>query len=73
MFTAKKYAESNPNESFYAITGIRTENDFIDLKRVTTYKNVDNVDGLIVGEVEKGRQLRASDFRKTILCLKKRF
>lgn len=67
MFTAKKYAESNPNESFYAITGIRTENDFIDLKRVTTYKNVDNVDGLIVGEVEKGRQLRASDFRKTIL------
>jgi len=67
MFTAKKYAESNPNESFYAITGIRTENDFVDLKRVTTYKNVDNVDGLMVGEVEKGRQLRASDFRKTIL------
>lgn len=67
MFTAKKYAEANPNEKFYAITGIRTENDFIDLKRVTTYKNVDNVDGLIVGEVEKGRQLRASDFRKTIL------
>ena len=67
MFTAKKYAESKPNEKFYAITGIRTENDFIDLKRVTTYKNVDNVDGLIVGEVEKGRQLRASDFRKIIL------
>ena len=67
MFTAKKYAEANPNEKFYAITGIRTENDFIDLKRVTTYKNVDNVDGLIVAEVEKGRQLRASDFRKNIL------
>lgn len=67
MFTAKKYAESKPSEKFYAITGIRTEDDFIDLKRVTTYKNVDNVDGLIVGEVEKGRQLRASDFRKTIL------
>jgi hypothetical protein len=67
MFTAKKYAEANPNDVFYAITGIRTENDFVDLKRVTTYKNVDNVDGLMVGEVEKGRQLRASDFRKTIL------
>ena len=48
MFAAKDYAKANPNEEFYAITGIRGEEDLPDLKRVTTFKNVPNAKGLAV-------------------------
>ena len=45
MFAAKDYARENPNEEFVAVTGIRALNDLPDLKRVTTFNNVDNVQG----------------------------
>ena len=48
MFASSKYAKNNPNEKFYAIAGIRDEDDLVDLKRVTTFKNRDNVEGLVV-------------------------
>ena len=29
---AKEYAKAHPDEQFYAVTGVRGEEDFIDLK-----------------------------------------
>ena len=34
MFAAKDYAKANSNDKFYAITGVRDESDFSDLKRM---------------------------------------
>jgi len=64
MFSAKDYAKANPNESFYAITGVRNEDDFKDLKRVTTFVNRPNVVGLAVGGPDAQR---ATNFRKALL------
>lgn len=65
MMEAKSYAKANPNEECLAITGVRSEDDFIDLKRVTTFKSRDNVDGFAIGA--QGGGVRASDFRSAIL------
>ena len=67
MFAAKDYARENPNEEFVAVTGIRGEEDFVDLKRVTTFNNVDNVEGLALAS-KPGSGVRATDFRKSILA-----
>jgi len=64
MFSAKDYAKANPKESFYAITGVRNEDDFKDLKRVTTFVNRPNVVGLAVGGPDAQR---ATNFRQALL------
>jgi len=65
MMAAKEYAKSNPDEHFYAVTGIRSEEDLGDLRRISTFKNRPNVEGLIIGGDEGGT--RATDFRKALL------
>lgn len=64
MISAKEYAKANPNESFYAITGVRSKEDFVDLKRITTFINRPNVVGLAVGGPD---EQRATNFRKALL------
>jgi len=66
MFAAKDYAKANPNQKFYAITGIRAQEDLPDLKRVTTFKNRDNVEGLVI-PAGTDSNVRATDFRSAIL------
>jgi len=66
MFAAKDYARENPEDEFIAVTGIRGEEDFVDLRRVTTFNNVDNVQGLALASAP-GSGVRATDFRKNIL------
>ena len=66
MIAAKDYAKANTNDTFYAITGIRNEEDLVDLKRVTTFKNRNNVEGLVI-PAAKGSSVRATDFRKSLL------
>ena len=66
MFAAKDYAQANPETEFVAVTGIRSEEDFVDLRRVTTFKNAPNVQGLALAS-EPGSGVRATDFRKNIL------
>ena len=66
MFAAKDYAQANPKEAFVAVTGIRGEQDFVDLRRVTTFKNAPNVQGLALASQPKDA-VRATDFRKSIL------
>jgi len=66
MFAAKDYARENPNEEFVAVTGLRGEEDFVDLKRVTTFNNVDNVQGLALQSAPNSG-VRATDFRNSIL------
>lgn len=64
MGNASAYAKDRPNEKFYAVTGIRTEDDTQDLRRITTFKNRDNVTGLVIaGPSEQ----RATNFRQAIL------
>ena len=65
MIAAKEYAKANPDEHFYAITGIRSEEDIKDLRRITTFKNRPNVEGLIISGAEES--IRATDFRKALL------
>lgn len=65
MQNASAYAKKRPNEKFYAITGIRNEEDVVDLRRITSFKNRDNVEGLIVPSSEGG--VRATNFRKALL------
>ena len=67
MFAAKDYARENPNDEFVAVTGIRGQEDFVDLRRVTTFNNVDNVQGLALA-AKTGSGFRATDFRKSILA-----
>ena len=66
MFAAKDYAQANSKEAFVAVTGIRGEQDFVDLRRVTTFKNAPNVQGLALASQPKDA-VRATDFRKSIL------
>ena len=66
MFASKDYAQANPDDKFVAVTGIRGDQDFVDLRRVTTYKNAPNVQGLALAS-EPGSGIRATDFRKSIL------
>ncbi len=66
MFAAKDYAKANPNEEFYAITGIRGEEDLPDLKRVTTFKNVPNAKGLAVSNPAT-QSVRATNLRNIAL------
>ena len=66
MFASKDYAQANPNDEFVAVTGIRGDQDFVDLRRVTTYKNAPNVQGLALASAP-GSGVRATDFRKSIL------
>ena len=66
MFAAKDYAQANPETKFVAVTGIRSEDDFVDLRRVTTFKNAPNVQGLALAS-KPGSGIRATDFRKNIL------
>ena len=67
MFAAKDYARENTNDEFVAVTGIRGEEDFVDLRRVTTFNNVDNVQGLALAS-KPGSGVRATDFRNSILA-----
>lgn len=66
LFASKDYAKANPQEQFYAVTGVRSEEDFPDLKRITAFKNRDNVKGLAIPSAQ-GASVRATDFRKSIL------
>ena len=66
MFAAKDYAQAAPNDEFVSVTGVRDEKDFVDLRRVTTFKNAPNVKGLALAS-EPGSGVRATDFRKNIL------
>lgn len=66
MVEAKEYAKAHPDEHFYAVTGVRGEEDFADLKRITTFTNRDNVEGLVVPSAE-GAGVRATDLRKAVL------
>ena len=66
MFAAKDYAKANSQDNFYAITGVRDESDFVDLKRITTFKNRDNVEGLLMTP-KKDASVRASDLRTAAL------
>jgi hypothetical protein len=66
MFAAKDYAQADPETGFVAVTGVRSEEDFVDLRRVTTFKNAPNVQGLALAS-KPGSGVRATDFRKSIL------
>ena len=66
MFAAKDYAQANPELEFVSVTGIRGDKDFVDLRRVTTFKNAPNVQGLALA-AEPGSGVRATDFRNSIL------
>ena len=66
MFAAKEYAQANPDEEFLAVTGLRSDKDFVDLRRITTFKNAPNVQGLALAAAP-GSGVRATDFRKSIL------
>lgn len=67
MLNAKEYAKKRPEDSFYAVTGIRGEEDMIDLKRLSTFKNLENVEGLIIGDSTEGESVRATNMRNAIL------
>ncbi|MFZ9219881.1 MAG: hypothetical protein ACO22Y_00095 [Sediminibacterium sp.] len=66
MLTARVYAKENSNEKFYAVTGVRSSEDFQDLRRVAAFKNLDNVQGLVVTG-GKTSDVRATNFRNAIL------
>lgn len=66
MMEAKEYAKARPEESFYAVTGVRGEEDFLDLRRITTFTNRPNVQGLVVPSAP-GTGTRATDLRKAVL------
>ena len=66
MMEAKEYAKARPEENFYAVTGIRGEEDFVDLRRITTFTNRPNVQGLAVPSAP-GSGTRATDLRKAVL------
>ena len=66
MMEAKEYAKARPEEKFYAVTGVRGEEDFIDLRRITTFGSRDNVQGLVIPSAP-GAGVRATDLRKAVL------
>lgn len=65
MFAAKNYAKENSDTEYFAVTGIRGEKDFVDLRRITTFSNTPNVKGLAISN--PGFMQRASDLRNLIL------
>ena len=66
MHASKEYAKAHPDEQFYAVTGVRDESDLPDLKRITTFSNRENVQGLVVPSA-KGAEVRATDLRQAVL------
>ena len=66
MLAARKYAKELPTEKFYAVTGFRSSEDYVDLKRVSAFKGLDNVEGLAVSGGENSN-VRATSFRDAIL------
>lgn len=64
MQNASAYAKKRPEEKFYAITGIRGEEDIADLRRITSFKNRENVDGLVFASPGG---TRATDLRQAVL------
>ena len=64
MQNASAYAKKRPEDKFYAVTGIRGEDDVADLRRVTSFKNRENTQGLVFAAPGG---TRATDFRKAIL------
>ena len=64
MFASKDYAKQNAEQHFYAVTGVRGEEDLPDLRRITTYKNTPNVQGLVITGSE---EQRATNFRNALL------
>jgi len=64
MQNASAYAKKRPQEKFYAVTGVRGEDDLVDLRRISSFKNRENVEGLIVAAPGG---TRATDFRKALL------
>ena len=65
MFAAKDYAKENSDTELFAITGVRGEKDFVDLRRITTFTNTPNVKGLAISN--PGFMQRASDLRNLAL------
>lgn len=66
MLVARSHAKNRPTEKFYAVTGIRSSEDYVDLRRVSTFKGLDNVQGLAVSGGENSN-VRATGFRDAIL------
>ena len=66
MMEAKEYAKARPEENFYAVTGVRGEEDFVDLRRISTFTSRTNVQGLVVPSAP-GSGTRATDLRKAVL------
>ena len=64
MQAASSYAKERPEEKFYAVTGIRDEDDAADLKRITSFKNRENVQGLVFAAPGG---TRATDLRQAVL------
>lgn len=64
MQNASAYAKKRPDEKFYAVTGIRGEEDLVDLRRITSFKNRENVQGLVFAAPGG---VRATDLRKAVL------
>ena len=64
MQAASAYAKSRPTDKFYAVTGIRGEDDIADLKRITSFKNRENVEGLVFAAPGG---TRATDLRQAVL------
>ena len=67
MAAAKNYAKENPDQVFYAVTGIRSAQDVPDLRRVSTFKSRDNVKGLAMTNPVDDDKVRASNIRKAII------
>ena len=67
MAAAKNFAKANPDETFYAVTGIRSYQDIPDLRRVSTFKSRDNVKGLAMTNPVDDDKIRASNLRKAVL------
>lgn len=66
MLVARSHAKNRPTEKFYAVTGIRSSEDYVDLRRISTFKGLDNVQGLAVSGGENSN-VRATGFRDAIL------
>jgi hypothetical protein len=66
MLVARSHAKNRPTEKFYAVTGVRSSEDYVDLRRVSAFKGLDNVQGLAVSGGENSN-VRATGFRDAIL------
>ena len=64
MQNASAYARKRPQDKFYAVTGIRGEDDMTDLRRITSFKNRENVQGLVFAAPGG---TRATDLRQAVL------